>query len=1130
MRDFRSPQGWARDVSRKWENHLHERVSSLTRLAFMRLIPNRYLLVCLVLAMAIASAGTSLGQLINVNFTGSATPGYTESGLVGPGGGLGTTWNQFNGPDSPGPLVTSAGAATTVAIDTNFGLPNTFDSPVINLTMLRGSMTNFGKGVDNTNVTINGLAAGGLYDIWLVTLRNQPFSNGTPSGTEQYVGWWSTTNTTLSPSSQLVDARGASINTSTFVAGYNYVFFDNVVANGSGQIVFTGVAGPLIDGSNNNHRLGLNGLQIQEATPPVVGPVNNAMSTVSASPASVFANGISTSTVTVTLRDANGFGVPNKQVTLANTSGPPAATVVPATALTTNSSGQAGFSVRSNTVGTNVFTATVVTDSLTLTNTASVQFTDPAAPVAYNVNFHAGSTATGLVGVVGNSGETWNQGTTSVSNLVDSTGTVASTVNVSGLPDGGYPVDATLKVFSANRTFFGKGQDTTLSITGLLPNTPYDLYIYALSHNVASWGQISDTERAKGDFVTSNSVLGNGQSQWLDNAVPGTNGNVFIPNGNYVAFQSIVTNGSGNISIVVDAYDGVNGIAGDGDGDCRLHISGMQIRPASGMSVDYAAWRNSYYPTLGLPGADDDGDGLSNDYERIFGLNPKSAASASPYPAPFDPKTGILSYSRRAMSKSNLNYKVWYSTNLQQWFEDNSANQAITSTVGDVEMMGVQMDPNLLSQPKLFLQVRATIVTGIDLPPSLVNLWGSGSTITLLFSEPMNPSSAGNPSNYSVVRDGVGAINITGATISSDGGSVTLTLASALGIKTGYTVSMTGVTSGTGQSIGTAVSRQFRTWDNDPTGIKVFILAGQSNMVGYGSVENGNGNVAGAMGSLRYLAVNDATYPDYNYASLLTTPSQPATSPFRTRSDVKVWWRNGANANLGGAISKGDLGPPYQGADSAKIGPEFAFGHVLGDFYAGANEDVLIIKCAWGGRDLVKDFRPPSAVAKRGGVVGAFYNATIEQTREVLNNLGTQFPAWSGRGYEIVGFAWHQGYNDRISTVASAEYKNNLPDLISDIRTAFNKPNLPFVIASTGMDIGAPEASPYPSYSAVEKAQLWVAGVAQPANVLSTDARPFWRESTVSPANQGYHWNWSAESYFLIGKSLGDNMKVLLGP
>ncbi len=85
----------------------------------------------------------------------------------------------------------------------------------------------------------------------------------------------------------------------------------------------------------------------------------------------------------------------------------------------------------------------------------------------------------------------------------------------------------------------------------------------------------------------------------------------------------------------------------------------------------------------------------------------------------------------------------------------------------------------------------------------------------------------------------------------------------------------------------------------------------------------------------------------------------------------------------------------------------------------------------------------------------------------------------------------------------ATEYKNNLPDLISDVRSEFGKPGLPFVIASTGMmGVGGtkpPQAYPYPDYTKVEKAQLWVAGVAQPANVLSDDTRYYWRESDVSP-------------------------------
>ena len=865
----------------------------------------------------------------------------------------------------------------------------------------------------------------------------------------------------------------------------------------------------------------------------VVGPVSAANSTVTASPASVLANGIATSTITVTLKDSNGVLISGEGVTLAGS--PAGSTITPAGAQTSNASGQAAFTVKSNTIGTVTFTATSVTNPTVITQTANVVFVDPSTATAYNVNFldEGQANVTGLVGVVGNPGETWNQGTGyssgAINNLVDVTGANVSTVSVSGLGDDGRTfAGAGLSVFNGSRGFFGKGQNTTISITGLTPNTPFDLYIYSLGSS-GSWGDAANTERAAGSFVTTNTVNGNGKSQWLDNGKAGTNDTVFLINGNYVVFQSIVSNGSGNISIVVDAYDGIDGISGTGDGDCRLQVNALQIRPASGMSVDYTAWRNASYPGIGLPDADDDGDGLSNEYEHIFGLNPTSSASSSPYPTPLDPGTGYFTYSRRTQSMINMIYQVRYSTDLVQWFVDNAASQTPVSTSNNVEIMGVDIDPALLSQPKLFMQVRATPITQLNVEPSLVNLWGSGNTITLLFSEPMNSSSATNPHNYAVTQDGVGALSVTTATLNPGGGSVTLTLGSSLGLNTGYTVNLDRVTSSTGQSLGSGVSRQFRTWDNNPNGIKVFILAGQSNMVGYGSVETGNGSVAGAIGSLRYMAVNDASYPDYNYASLLTNPSNTA-SPFRTRSDVKVWWRNGASGNLGGAISKGDLGPPYQGAQTDKIGPEFAFGHILGDHYAGANEDVLIIKCAWGGRDLAEKFRPPSAVAKRGGVVGTFYNAIIEQTREVLNNLDTQFPEWSGRGYEIVGFAWHQGYNDRLSTAFSAEYKDNLPDLISDVRNVFNKPNMPFAIATAGMAIGAAEAPPYTGYSAVEKAQLWVSGVAQPANVLSTDTRPFWRDAAVSPASQGHHWNWSAESYFLIGKSLGDHMVDLLTP
>ena len=64
-------------------------------------------------------------------------------------------------------------------------------------------------------------------------------------------------------------------------------------------------------------------------------------------------------------------------------------------------------------------------------------------------------------------------------------------------------------------------------------------------------------------------------------------------------------------------------------------------------------------------------------------------------------------------------------------------------------------------------------------PPVLSSLWGNNSTITMNFSEEMDAFFATDPANYTVNQDGGGSIAVTGAVLSGDGKTVTLTLASA---------------------------------------------------------------------------------------------------------------------------------------------------------------------------------------------------------------------------------------------------------------------------------------------------------------------------------------------------------------
>src|SRR6185369_2843980 len=76
--------------------------------------------------------------------------------------------------------------------------------------------------------------------------------------------------------------------------------------------------------------------------------------------------------ITVTLRDVNNNPVSGKSVTLAKSGGSSTITTVSGT---TNASGQAIFAVRNTVVEATTYTATDITDSVIVTQTATVSFT-----------------------------------------------------------------------------------------------------------------------------------------------------------------------------------------------------------------------------------------------------------------------------------------------------------------------------------------------------------------------------------------------------------------------------------------------------------------------------------------------------------------------------------------------------------------------------------------------------------------------------------------------------------------------------------------------------------------------------------------------------------------------------------
>lgn len=211
-------------------------------------------------------------------------------------------------------------------------------------------------------------------------------------------------------------------------------------------------------------------------------------------------------------------------------------------------------------------------------------------------------------------------------------------------------------------------------------------------------------------------------------------------------------------------------------------------------------------------------------------------------------------------------------------------------------------------------------------------------------------------------------------------------------------------------------------YDNLP--LKVFILAGQSNMVGSGAIDH-----------LDKLTKEIPTHSSYNeFRDVLWNG---ASYEYETRDDVYVKF----NEKHGQLTVGRDTG--Y--ASQACFGPELMFGWTVGD---AMDETVLLIKTAWGGKDLAVDFRSPSSGQGNylvdSTLYGQFYLAMIADVRNALENLSMYVPGYDERsGYILSGMVWFQGWNDMIRTSKVQEYESNLANFIRDVRFDLSAPDLP---------------------------------------------------------------------------------------
>lgn len=308
--------------------------------------------------------------------------------------------------------------------------------------------------------------------------------------------------------------------------------------------------------------------------------------------------------------------------------------------------------------------------------------------------------------------------------------------------------------------------------------------------------------------------------------------------------------------------------------------------------------------------------------------------------------------------------------------------------------------------------------------------------------------------------------------------------------------------------------------------VKVFILLGQSNMVGMGEVGPEN-----TKGTLEYLTKKEKRYPH-----LLDE-----AGGWTTRRDVRYVFV---------MHNRGQMQTVQNDWHSVKgrtIGPELQFGHIMGQVL---EEPVLVLKTCIGNRSLGWDLLPPGSERFNfegktyagykddtpswiegeekkpvAWYAGKQYDDDTANAKKVLSELGKYYPG--AENFEVAGFVWWQGHKDQNAAHAS-RYEQNLVRLIHRLREDFEAPKAPFVLATIAFD-GWKLAGPGLT---IADAQLAVSDPKKHpefiGNVKTVEARNFWREVDVSPKNQGYHYNRNAETYMEVGNSLGWAMAELL--
>ena len=310
--------------------------------------------------------------------------------------------------------------------------------------------------------------------------------------------------------------------------------------------------------------------------------------------------------------------------------------------------------------------------------------------------------------------------------------------------------------------------------------------------------------------------------------------------------------------------------------------------------------------------------------------------------------------------------------------------------------------------------------------------------------------------------------------------------------------------------------------------VQVYILLGQSNMLGAGKIKGGDG-------SLEHAVKEKNLYPYL----------VDVAGNWTERKDVR-------NVRVMGSGTGGMRGfnNEWMTIKGGKIGPEFGIGHHIGN---AVDAPVLILKSCIGNRALGWDLLPPGGEGfeftdakgvtwvhpgykgtpekwvkgtepkKIKWYAGMQYDGDIARAKKVLSELDKYY--LGAKKYEIAGFLWWQGDRDSRSAALSSRYEKNLVHLIKTLRKDFNAPKAKFVCAS----LGQTKKGSTDGGGKILDAMQAVDGKSGKYPEFKGNVASVYTHPLSKGGSSGGHYSGNAETYMNVGEAMGKAMVELLG-